>query len=72
VAAIALKIASGAGIDAQPLPNRIRVFRGAAYQTHVQTPHFRCRAATDAMVMARKLMDVTPLSPATAWRAPMS
>jgi quinol monooxygenase YgiN len=49
---------------------RVRVFEiyrdSAAYQAHLQTPHFRkFRSTTDAMVRSRKLIDATPLSLAT-------
>ena len=51
-------------------PARVRVFEiyrdPAAYQMHVQTPHFqKFRATTDAMVKSRKLIDATPISLAT-------
>jgi quinol monooxygenase YgiN len=51
-------------------PGRVRVFEiyrdPAAYQTHLQTAHFRkFRATTDGMVKARKLIDATPISLAT-------
>ena len=35
----------------------------AAYQAHVQTPHFqKFRAMTDAIIRSRKLLDAVPLS----------
>jgi quinol monooxygenase YgiN len=48
-------------------PGRVTVFEiyrdSDAYKAHVQTPHFqRFRAATDAMVKSRKLMDAVPIS----------
>lgn len=48
-------------------PGRITVFElyrdEAAYQTHLQSPHFAAfRAATDAIVLSRQLRTVTPLS----------
>jgi len=51
-------------------PAFVRVFEiyrdPAAYQAHLQTPHFRkFRDTTNAMVTSRKLMDATPLSLAT-------
>lgn len=51
-------------------PGRVRVFEiyrdPAAYQAHLQTPHFKTfRATTDAMVKSRKLIDATPISLAT-------
>lgn len=51
-------------------PAHVRVFEiyrdAAAYETHLQTAHFRkFRAATDAMVRARKLVDANPVSLAT-------
>jgi len=51
-------------------PGRVRVFEIyrsiAAYQEHLQTPHFKkFRATTDAMVKSRKLIDATPISLAT-------
>jgi quinol monooxygenase YgiN len=51
-------------------PALVRVFEiyrdPAAYQAHLQTPHFKkFRATTDTMVTSRKLMDVTPVSLAT-------
>ena len=51
-------------------PGRVRVFEiyrdPAAYEAHLRTPHFRrFRAATDAMVKSRRLIDATPLSLAT-------
>ncbi|MGB7988873.1 MAG: putative quinol monooxygenase [Candidatus Methylophosphatis roskildensis] len=51
-------------------PGRVRVFEiyrdPAAYQAHLQTPHFgKFRATTDAMVKSRKLIDATPMSLAT-------
>jgi quinol monooxygenase YgiN len=47
-------------------PNRVRVFEvytdERAYQTHIQTPHFRkFRATTDKMVRSRKLLDAVPV-----------
>jgi quinol monooxygenase YgiN len=47
-------------------PNRVRVFEmytdEAAYQKHLQTPHFRkFRDATDKMVKSRKLLDGLPI-----------
>jgi quinol monooxygenase YgiN len=47
-------------------PNRVRVFEmykdEAAYQKHLQTPHFRkFRDATDKMVKSRKLLDGVPI-----------
>jgi quinol monooxygenase YgiN len=47
-------------------PNRVRVFEmykdEAAYQTHLQTPHFRkFRDTTDKMVKSRKLLDGVPI-----------
>jgi quinol monooxygenase YgiN len=52
------------------VPGRVRVFEiyrdAAAYQAHLQTPHFKkFRATTDAMVRSRTLIDATPLSLAT-------
>jgi quinol monooxygenase YgiN len=52
------------------VPSRVRVFEiyrdQAAYQAHLQTPHFKkFRATTDAMVKSRTLMDAAPLSLAT-------
>ena len=54
----------------QDNPAFVRVFEvyrdAAAYQAHLQTPHFRkFRDTTNAMVTARKLMDATPVSLAT-------
>jgi quinol monooxygenase YgiN len=51
-------------------PSRVRVLEiyrdPAAYQTHLQTPHFKAfRATTDAMVKSRKLIDAVPISLAT-------
>ena len=51
-------------------PGRVSVFEiyrdAAAYQAHLQTPHFKkFRATTDAMVRSRTLIDATPLSLAT-------
>jgi len=51
-------------------PSRVRVFEiyrdQAAYQAHLQTPHFKkFRATTDAMVNSRKLIDATAVSLAT-------
>lgn len=48
------------------LPNRVRVFEmytdEAAYQKHLQTPHFRkFRDTTDKMVKSRKLLDGVPI-----------
>lgn len=38
----------------------------AAYQAHVQTPHFqKFRAMTDAMIRSRKLLDAVLVSLAT-------
>jgi len=50
----------------QDHPNRVRVFEmykdEAAYQTHLQTPHFRkFRDTTDKMVKSRKLLDGVPI-----------
>jgi quinol monooxygenase YgiN len=47
-------------------PNRVRVFEmytdEAAYQTHLQTPHFRkFRDTTDKMVKSRRLLDAVPI-----------
>jgi quinol monooxygenase YgiN len=47
-------------------PNRVRVFEmykdEAAYQKHLQTPHFRkFRDTTDKMVKSRKLLDGVPI-----------
>jgi quinol monooxygenase YgiN len=47
-------------------PNRVRVFEiykdEAAYQKHLQTPHFRkFRGITDKMVKSRKLLDGVPI-----------
>jgi quinol monooxygenase YgiN len=47
-------------------PNRVRVFEmytdEAAYQKHLQTPHFRkFRDVTDKMVKSRKLLDGLPI-----------
>lgn len=47
-------------------PNRVRVFEmykdEAAYQKHLQTPHFRkFRDTTDRMVKSRKLLDGVPI-----------
>jgi quinol monooxygenase YgiN len=47
-------------------PNRVRVFEiytdEAAYQKHLQTPHFRkFRETTDKMVKSRKLLDGVPI-----------
>ena len=47
-------------------PNRVRVFEvyadEAAYATHLETPHFKkFRAATDKMVLSRKLLDAVPI-----------
>ena len=49
------------------VPGRVRVFEiyrdPAAYQAHLQTPHFKkFRATTDGMVKSRTLIDATPLS----------
>ena len=49
------------------VPGRVRVFEiyrdAAAYQAHLQTPHFKkFRATTDPMVRSRTLIDATPLS----------
>ena len=51
-------------------PGRVRVLEiyrdPAAYQAHLLTPHFKkFRAATDAIVKSRRLIDATPLSLAT-------
>jgi quinol monooxygenase YgiN len=51
-------------------PAFVRVFEvyrdPAAYQAHLQTPHFKkFRDTTNAMVTSRKLMDATPISLAT-------
>ena len=51
-------------------PAFVRVFEiyrdPAAYQAHLQTPHFmKFRDTTNPMVTSRKLMDATPLSLAT-------
>jgi len=51
-------------------PAFVRVFEiyrdPAAYQAHLQTPHFKkFRDTTNAMVTSRKLMDATPVSLAT-------
>jgi len=51
-------------------PSRVRVFEiyrdAAAYQAHLLTSHFKAfRAATDAMVKSRKLVDAVPISLAT-------
>jgi len=51
-------------------PSRLHVFEiyrdSAAYQAHLQTPHFqRFRATTNSMVLSRKLLDATPVSIAT-------
>jgi quinol monooxygenase YgiN len=51
-------------------PAFVRVFEiyrdPAAYQAHLQTPHFKkFRDTTDAMVTSRKLMDAMPISLAT-------
>ena len=51
-------------------PAFVRVFEiyrdAAAYQAHVQTPHFqKFRSTTDAMVKSRKLLEVVPVSLAT-------
>ena len=48
-------------------PARIRVFEiyrdEEAYQTHLQTAHFKkFRATTDDMVKSRKLIDTVPIS----------
>jgi quinol monooxygenase YgiN len=47
-------------------PNRVRVFEmytnPAAYQAHLQTPHFRkFRDATDKLVKSRTLLDGVPI-----------
>jgi len=47
-------------------PNRIRVFEmyanDAAYREHLQTPHFQTFvAATQSMIISRKLFDVLPV-----------
>jgi quinol monooxygenase YgiN len=51
-------------------PGFVRVFEiyrdPAAYQAHVQTPHFqKFRSTTDAMVISRKLLEAVPVSLAT-------
>ncbi len=51
-------------------PAFVRVFEiyrdPAAYQAHLQTPHFKkFRDTTNAMVTCRKLMDAMPISLAT-------
>ena len=51
-------------------PARIRVFEvyrdPAAYQAHLQTPHFKkFRATTAVMVKSRRLSDAVPISLAT-------
>jgi quinol monooxygenase YgiN len=51
-------------------PGRVRVFEiyrdPAAYQAHLQTPHFKkFRATTETMVKSRKLIDAIPMSLAT-------
>ena len=51
-------------------PSRVRVLEiyrdAAAYQAHLLTSHFKAfRAATDAMVKSRKLVDAVPISLAT-------
>jgi quinol monooxygenase YgiN len=51
-------------------PGRVRVFEiyrdQADYEAHLRTSHFRrFRAATDAMVKSRRLIDATPISLAT-------
>ena len=51
-------------------PSRVRVLEiyrdPAAYQAHLQTPHFKkFRAGTDLMVKSRKPIDATPVSFAT-------
>ena len=48
-------------------PARVRVFEiyrdPAAYQAHLQTPHFKkFRETTDSMVKSRKLIDAIPIS----------
>jgi quinol monooxygenase YgiN len=47
-------------------PTRVRVFEvytdADAYQTHLETPHFRkFRAVTEKMVVSRKLLDAVPI-----------
>ena len=47
-------------------PTRVRVFEvytdADAYQTHLETPHFRrFRAVTEKMVISRKLLDAVPI-----------
>jgi quinol monooxygenase YgiN len=47
-------------------PNQVRVFEmytdAAAYTTHLEMPHFKhFRAATDKMVLSRKLLDAVPI-----------
>ncbi|OWJ69128.1 putative quinol monooxygenase [Inquilinus limosus] len=47
-------------------PARVRVFEiyadESAYRTHLDTPHFRkFRAATEAMVRSRRLLDAVPI-----------
>jgi len=51
-------------------PSFVRVFEiyrdSAAYQAHLQTPHFqKFRATTEKMVKSRKLIDGVPVSLAT-------
>jgi len=48
-------------------PTRVRVFEmytdAKAYETHLQTPHFRkFRDTTDKMVTSRKLLDAVPIA----------
>jgi quinol monooxygenase YgiN len=55
--------------------NRIRVFEmyadAAAYTTHLETPHFKkFRAATDKMVLSRKLVDAVPIELGAKAQAP--
>jgi quinol monooxygenase YgiN len=47
-------------------PARVRMFEiytdADAYQTHVETPHFRkFRATTESMVKSRELIDAVPI-----------
>src|SRR3954447_5937275 len=51
-------------------PASVRVFEvyrdAAAYQAHLQTPHFqKFRSTTEPMVKARRLLDAVPVSLAT-------
>ena len=48
-------------------PARVRVFEmyadAHAYQTHLETPHFlKFRAATEKMIVSRKLLDAIPIA----------